>query len=248
MRTENVLPEGGICKSVAAVLFGGTYLEYFVANNNNTVGVGARHGVPNRIFNFFIWLNDKVYSILCLLLGSVLFLGVVLTVILRYFFGVTFVTSEAAITFIFIATTYLGIALGIREKDHIDIPFLYEKMGPRTQLFLDILINLIIIAIMVIMYKYSLKWIKVVGNTANPSLHIKMKYFYYMVPVSSIISIFYCFVDILSKFIYIADPDCGYDKAEYDEEACKEAEAAIARDFRTERLIIKGSKKEREGK
>ena len=208
----------------------------------------VQHSGLNLALNKSIKVVDKILSILCLLLGSLLFLGVVVTVILRYFFGVAFVTSEAAITFTFIATTYLGIALGIREKDHIDIPFFYEKFGPKTRLVLDILINLIIIAIMYIVYKYSIKWIHVVGNTNNPSLHIKMKYFYYMVPVSSVVSIFYAVVDILSKFVYIEEPDCGYDKAEYDEDACREAEEAIARDFRTERLIIKGTKKEREGK
>ena len=218
-----------------------------VNNNNNNSSEIARSSL-NLGLNTFIKVIDKVLSILCLTLGSLLFAGVVITVLLRYFFGVTFVTSEAAITFTFIATTYLGIALGIREKDHIDIPFFYEKCGTKTKIILDVVINLIIIAIMYIVYKYSLKWIKVVGNTNDPSLHIKMKYFYYMVPISSVVSIFYCIIDILSKFIVIDDADCGYDKAEYDEEACKEAQEAIARDFRTERLIIKGTKKEREGK
>ena len=214
-------------------------------SNNRTE---IQHSGLNLALNKFIKTVDKILSVLCIFLGSLLFLGVVVTVVLRYFFGVAFVTSEAAITFTFIATTYLGIALGIRERDHIDIPFLYEKTSHRTQQVLDVLINLIIITIMYIVYKYSIKWIHVVGNTNNPSLHIKMKYFYYMVPVSSVVSIFYAVVDILSKFMYIAEPDCGYDKAEYDEEACRAAEEAIARDFRTERLIIKGTKKEREGK
>ncbi len=219
-----------------------------MVNNNNNNSREIARGPLNLVLNSFIKVIDKVLSILCLTLGFLLFAGVVITVLLRYFFGVTFVTSEAAITFTFIATTYLGIALGIREKDHIDIPFFYEKCGAKTQIALDVVINLIIIAIMYIVYKYSLKWINVVGNTNDPSLHIKMKYFYYMVPVSSVVSIFYCIIEILSKFMRIDKADCGYDKAEYDEEACKKAQEAIARDFRTERLIIKGTKKEREGK
>ncbi len=218
-----------------------------MSNNNINDNKEARSGV-NLLLNKIIKTIDKVFSILCLILGISLFVSVVVTVILRYFLGITFVQSEAAITMIFIATTYLGVALGVREKDHIDIPFLYEKFSPKTQVVVDVIINLIIIAIMYIVYKYSLVWIGKVGNTFEPALHIKKKVFYDMVPISAAISIFYCCINILSVFVRIDDAECGYDKAEYDAEACKEAQKAIERDFRTERLIIKGTKKEGEGK
>ncbi len=68
-----------------------------------------------------------------------------------------------------------------------------------------------------------------------------------MVPVSSIVAIFYALVDILSKFMPIDEAECGYDKADIDENEVKRAQEAIVRDFRTERLIIKDTKKEREG-
>lgn len=73
------------------------------------------------------WL-DTILSWWCIILMGTLTIGIILSVLLRYLFGVTFVWAEASITMLFIGTTYFGAVLGVRENEHININFLVERL------------------------------------------------------------------------------------------------------------------------
>lgn len=164
--------------------------------------------------NKFLKLLDKVLSVYCFSMMGLMTVGVILSVFLRYVFNITFVKGEEAITMVFVATTFFGAALGIREGDHINIAYFSEKANDRIRGYIEILVNLIIIFVMIYLFKNSLIWIDKVGDVKSPGLQIQTKYLYVMVPISCILSIFYALVNILGVFTKIDEPDYGYDRDE----------------------------------
>ncbi|MFH2114997.1 MAG: TRAP transporter small permease subunit [Spirochaetota bacterium] len=82
----------------------------------------------------------------CILLMAVLTLGVIISVILRYVFNISFGQSKEAITLIFIATSYFGMALGITENDHIAISYFSERLPGGLRKAVQVFVMLVIIA------------------------------------------------------------------------------------------------------
>jgi TRAP-type C4-dicarboxylate transport system permease small subunit len=161
----------------------------------------------NRIVKFI----DKVLSVWCIFLVALLTFGVIVSVVLRYVFNISFVESEEGITLLFVATTYFGMALGVREKDHIAITYFADNAPPRVQTAIRIFIMMLIIIISAVVFRQSLIWIEKVGGIPSPAIHIPYKYFYVMVPISAAIMIFYALVDILAVFLPIEPARRGYE-------------------------------------
>lgn len=161
--------------------------------------------------NKLIQSVDRLLSILCIILSGGMTLGVIISVFLRYVFNLSFVAYEEGITLTFIATTYFGAALGVREKQHIAIPYLEEISSAQIKTVLRIFNMLLLIVISLVMIKQSLLWIEKVGGVESPATHIPYKYFYSMIPISFTIMIFYAIVDIVAIFFPIAPPYKGYE-------------------------------------
>lgn len=160
--------------------------------------------------NAFIKLVDRVMALWCILLMAVLTFGVILSVILRYVFNISFVQSEEAITLVFIATSYFGMALGIRENDHIAITYFSERLPGCLRKAAQVFVMLVIIGTNLIIYQYSQVWIQRVGAIPSPALQLPWGWFYTMVPVSSVIVIFYALVNIAALFLPVAPAHRGY--------------------------------------
>jgi TRAP-type C4-dicarboxylate transport system permease small subunit len=131
--------------------------------------------------------------------------GVILLVLLRYIFNITFVWAEATITIMFIGTTYFGAVLGVQEDGHIRISYFVERFPKRIQKIIHSVVMVIIIAVQVVVFKTSLVWIDKIGNTRNVALNIPKAYFYLMVPISSALIIFYALTKIVSYVFNIND-------------------------------------------
>jgi TRAP-type C4-dicarboxylate transport system permease small subunit len=134
---------------------------------------------------------NKALSFLCIsLMGSLSFL-VILCVILRYVFSISFVWTEELITILFLATTYFGLVLGVKHNEHIQIEFLTEKYGQRGKAISDVIIGLIVIFVQIIVFRASIVWIQKVGNVLSPGMRIPNKMIYAMFPISCILVAFY---------------------------------------------------------
>lgn len=142
----------------------------------------------NKLFGIF----DKVLFIWCLAVTAMLALAVISSVFLRYVLGITFVWAEEVITMLFIATTFFGAALATKEDEHIGIPALLEAVSKPARKILTIVGLLISIAVVVFLFLRSLDWIEKAGDLVTPGLRVPERYFYYMVPISALLIIFYC--------------------------------------------------------
>ena len=73
--------------------------------------------------NKVIQILDKTLSVILIILAAFLAVGVSVTIVLRYFFGISFAALEEFLTMSFIFITLFGSALAIREKQHIAITY-----------------------------------------------------------------------------------------------------------------------------
>ena len=106
----------------------------------------------------------------------------------------------------FVATTFFGASLCLRENEHISIAAVSKSASVLRKKVSSILIRLIIIAVCVVVFHYSLLWIAKVGKVPSPATGIPNGLFYLIVPISFGFTIFYALVGVISEFIPIAPP------------------------------------------
>jgi len=156
---------------------------------------------------------DKVISFILIALVAFLAVGVSVTIVLRYFFGISFAMLEEFLTMSFIFITLFGSALAIRERQHISIMFLADKIvgdSEKRRKISTILIDATIIFVCSVLLVYSCKWIAQVGHLLSQNSHLPMGVFYIFMPITFGLTILYTIVDILGLFMKIEEPDGGY--------------------------------------
>ena len=127
-------------------------------------------------------------------------------VFLRYVFSISFVWTEELITFLFLATTYFGLVLGVKYDEHIKIEFLTERYGRVGKAISDIAIALIVIFVQVIVLNASITWIDRVGNVLSPGMRIPNKIIYSMLPISCVLVTLYELLKIRGVVLDILNP------------------------------------------
>ncbi|MBI9094250.1 MAG: TRAP transporter small permease [Sphaerochaeta sp.] len=160
--------------------------------------------------NKFILVVDNVLSILGKALVAVLACGVIISVILRYVFSIAFVSSEELLTMVFVATTFFGAALGLRENEHIAVNNFTAMMSDKLKRLCSILVQVFIIIVSAVMIYYSIRMIQKVGGVPSPATGIARGFYYSLMPISFVITIFYAVVNILKLYIHIDEPVKGY--------------------------------------
>ena len=160
--------------------------------------------------NKFILGVDKVLSIFGKALVGILAVGIIISVILRYVFSIAFVSSEELLTMVFVATTFFGAALGLRENEHIAVNNFTAMMSDKMKKLCSLLVQVIIIVVSFFMIYYSIRMIQKVGKVPSVATGIPRGYYYGMMPVSFVITIFYALVNIAKLYLPIADPIKGY--------------------------------------
>ncbi|AEV28399.1 TRAP-type C4-dicarboxylate transport system, small permease component [Sphaerochaeta pleomorpha str. Grapes] len=153
---------------------------------------------------------DTILSIFGKLLEATLAVGVIVSVIMRYVFSISFVWSEEMLTMVFVATTFFGAALGIRESEHITITNFVDSMPLKVKRFFKILSQLVIITVSIGMIYYSIRIIHKVGRVPSPATGIHKGIYYSILPITFFITIFYSLVSIVSEFFPIEKPRKGY--------------------------------------
>ncbi len=163
--------------------------------------------------NKAIKVMDRVISTILIILVAFLAVGVAVTIVLRYFFGISFAALEEFLTMSFIFITLFGSALSIREHQHIAIGFLAEKIAgenPVRKKISNILIDASILFVCAFMVFYSIRWISQVGHLLSQNSHLPMGVYYIFVPVTFILTAVYTLIDILGLFVKIDPSEGGY--------------------------------------
>ncbi len=153
---------------------------------------------------------DRFLSLFGIFLVGLLAGGVIISVILRYVFSLAFVWSEELLTMVFVATTFFGAALGLREQEHIAVTNFVNAMPTRARKVCTVIAQLIIALVSIAMIYYSFRMIDKVGKVPSPATGIIRGVYYAIMPVSFVFTAFYAVVNILREFIELPDPVKGY--------------------------------------
>lgn len=130
---------------------------------------------------------------------SSMIVAVILSVFLRYIFNIVFNWTEELIVFLFIATTYFGIILGVKWDEHIKVSLLKDKLPPKIKIVFEILISAVTIITVAVASYLSLNWIETVGSKTSSGLKMHYSTVYYMLTVSFIIVAIYEIREVVLK-------------------------------------------------
>lgn len=153
--------------------------------------------------------NNKQLSIVCYLdriiklsLVVMMIAIAVLTfyqVVMRYGFNKSSSWSEEAIRFTFIWCSFLGVAMGVREKSHIGISILVELFSPKIQRAVEVVGYLAIMVFSGYLIYYGWQVVMATGAQKSPALGVSMSYIYLSVPVMASFIFFYSFLEVFNK-------------------------------------------------
>jgi TRAP-type C4-dicarboxylate transport system permease small subunit len=118
---------------------------------------------------------------------------VVISVILRYVFNITYVWSEELIIYLFVATTYVGSVICVKDKEHIDIPFIRERVPESVGMIMDVVVCLINIVVQISLAYLSFTWIEKTGSSLTSGMYIPLYIVYSIFPVCFILMAIYGF-------------------------------------------------------
>ena len=146
----------------------------------------------------------KVSHVSTVVLDAVIatfFAGIILTtimqVILRYGFNASVLGGSEAMEGLFIYTTAIGAAAGVRRREHIQINVLVKLLPVLLRRIVDVLVHLLIAFLNGVMIYYSLRWIDKVGSNESPVLRLPEWMVQISIPVGCSLVIFYCLVNII---------------------------------------------------
>ncbi len=137
-------------------------------------------------------LFDKIMDIYMSIGGAIIGLIaviVMITVILRYFFSITFIWVEEFVTFTFVFTTFFGVGICLLKNEHISVDYLFSRLRGRKRVIVGIINNVIVIVVSFVVLMNSFGWINAVGNQISDGLRVEMRYVYFIMPFSMVITI-----------------------------------------------------------
>ncbi len=158
-------------------------------------------GKSKEFSNNFWNVIDKGLAGWSILLMGLMATMVVISVIMRYVFNLTYVWSEELIIYLFVATTYFGSIMCVKEMEHIDIPFLRDMASKNVGIIMDIFVCLANIAVQIGLAYFSFTWIEKTGSSLTTGLYIPLYVVYSMFPICFFLMAIYTFRRIENKIV-----------------------------------------------
>jgi TRAP-type C4-dicarboxylate transport system permease small subunit len=133
-----------------------------------------------------LWLArfDRLLVAVNIALMGAMTLMVMVAVILRYVFSISFAWSEEAVSLIFVMTSLLGSVCVAYRSEHISIEFIYGWVPAHMIPWVRVGVSAAVIVTMVVMINASLSWIDVSMTVPTPAMQLPYWWFYSTLPVA----------------------------------------------------------------
>lgn len=137
-------------------------------------------------------IDSRFEEVFCVTGLSIMATVIFAQVILRVFFEAALHGAEEIAVYGMVTAIYLGCSLAIRERAHIRITFLVEKLPRKGQVFCIVLADLIWMAFVILLLKESITWIQLLiqFDYISPALGINQKFPQSIVPLALCLMIF----------------------------------------------------------
>lgn len=132
------------------------------------------------------------------------FIGMLLStggqVLFRYVLKIPVPWTEELARILFILSMFLGIAIAIREKEHIVVNFLFKKLNPRAQAVGHIIFDAAILILLCFLARGTLSMVKMMWNSYMIALDwIRTAYLYMGEFIAILFMMFYVVLEILKN-------------------------------------------------
>lgn len=149
---------------------------------------------------FDIYFNIGVIAM------AILAVSVIVTVICRYFFSLSWKqVSEFNVT-LFAFTTFWGMGINVIKGEHVIIDIIYDGIAPAAKRWLTVVNYLIVLAVDIVFVTQGFKYVATAGMQISQGMEIPMKYMYGIMPVSGIL----CAICVVIKIIDFITVDISY--------------------------------------
>lgn len=116
----------------------------------------------------------------------------------RYMLGNPSSWSEELVSYLFAWMALLGASLVVGERGHMNIPLLVEKTGPSARKALCIFSELIAALFAAVILVYGgMQITNLAMGQMTSSLGVAIGVFYVVLPLSGVLNIIYCILDIV---------------------------------------------------
>ncbi len=126
----------------------------------------------------------------------IMFALVVTQVALRYGFNESIGGANELATILFGYTSALGIAVGIARREHMAISWFTERLPLSARKAVDAIGLILLAAINVVIFWYSLKWIGVTGSRMISVLQVPRWTAQIAIPIGTGASAVFCFIKL----------------------------------------------------
>jgi TRAP-type C4-dicarboxylate transport system permease small subunit len=132
------------------------------------------------------------------------FIGMLLStggqVLFRYVLKIPVPWTEELARILFILSMFLGIAIAIREKEHIVVNFLFKKLGIRGQAIGHIVFNGAILILLSFLARGTVSMVQIMWNSYMIALDwIRTAYLYIGEFIAILFMMFYVVLEILEN-------------------------------------------------
>jgi TRAP-type C4-dicarboxylate transport system permease small subunit len=132
------------------------------------------------------------------------FIGMLLStggqVLFRYVLKIPVPWTEELARILFILSMFLGIAIAIREKEHIVVNFLFKKLNPRAQAVGHIIFDAAILIQLCFLARGTVSMVKMMWNSYMIALDwIRTAYLYMGEFIAILFMMFYLVLEILKN-------------------------------------------------
>lgn len=141
---------------------------------------------------------DKFVEFICIVLMGIMTCLVVYQVLTRKFFNSPSTISESLSQYLFVWMVMLGSAYVFGLREHLSITLIKDKLSPRWNMVVEILIaiTLILFSIYLLLYGGIKQTISQM-RTLDAALQIPMGVIYSVIPVTGLFMLFYAGYNIV---------------------------------------------------
>ena len=131
---------------------------------------------------------------------------VIVTVIARYFFSLSWKSLAEFNVTLFAFTTFWGMGINVMKNEHVMIDIVYDRIKPSVKRWLSVLNYLIVLIVDLVFVFQGFSYVAVAGKQISQGMEIPMKYMYGIMPVAGII----CAICVVIKIIEFITADISY--------------------------------------
>ena len=134
---------------------------------------------------------DRALEVALAISISVDFVVTFLQVISRFVFRLSIPWSTDIIRLAFIYTVFLGAALGMREKEHLNVDVLFNTFTEPIRYLLGIAINITLLGFFIFLFVVGMQFAQSGLTQGAPYLKMPMTVYYMCVPLSALLMFYY---------------------------------------------------------